>query len=141
MKTMLHSKEFFSEAAYTGKIKSPLETVASSVRALDAQVDSAAGLARVVTQLGEPLYRRQEPTGYPNSNAEWVSSASLVARMNFAVALTAGRVPGVDVDPHIDAARLPLELSAETRSALVKASPGGNAPAALALGSPDFQHR
>ncbi len=117
MKTMLRSKEFFSEAAYTAKIKSPLETAASAVRALDAQVDSAGGLARAVAQLGEPLYRRQEPTGYANTNADWVNSASLVARMNFAVALVSNRVPGVRVDPDIDVARLPVELSGETRAA------------------------
>ena len=141
MKTMLRSKEFFSEAAYPAKIKSPLETAASAVRALDAQVDFAGGLARAVAQLGEPLYRRQEPTGYANTNADWVNSASLVARMNFAVALVSNRVPGVRVDPDINVARLPVELSGETRAAVAKSAPGGNTAAALALGSPDFQHR
>ncbi len=37
MKTMLASKEFWSEGAYRAKVKSPFEMVASSVRALNAQ--------------------------------------------------------------------------------------------------------
>ena len=51
-----------------------------------------------MAQLGEPLYRKQEPTGYTNAGAEWMNSAALLARMNFAVALAANRIPGVKVD-------------------------------------------
>jgi len=115
MKTMLGSKEFWSEGAYRSKVKSPLELVASAVRAADGDVDWAFNLANQVAQLGEPLYRKQEPTGYSNSSKEWVSAASLVARMNFALQLADNRVPGVKVD----AARAQ----------------------GIALGSPEFQKR
>ena len=37
MKTMLNSKEFWSQGAYRAKVKSPFEMVASSARALDAK--------------------------------------------------------------------------------------------------------
>ena len=48
-------------------------------------VDYAFPLANQVAQLGEPLYRKQEPTGYSNSSHEWMNSAGLMARMNFAL--------------------------------------------------------
>ncbi len=63
---MLDSKEFWSQGAYRAKVKTPFEMVASSVRALDAQVMDAFALANQVANLGEPLYRKQEPTGYSN---------------------------------------------------------------------------
>ena len=87
MKTMLDSKEFWSQGAYRAKVKSPFEMVASSVRALDANVIDAWALANQVGNLGEPLYRKQEPTGYSNLNSEWVNSAALLGRMNFALQL------------------------------------------------------
>jgi uncharacterized protein (DUF1800 family) len=95
MKTMLASREFWSVDAYRTKMKSPLEFVASSVRAEDGQVDYALGLANQVAQLGEPLYRKQETTGYSNSSKEWVNTAGLLARMNFALQLGDNRAPGV----------------------------------------------
>jgi len=98
MDTMFNAPEFWSEGAYRAKLKSPLEMVASAVRALGAEVDFSFALSQQLVQLGQPLYRKQEPTGYSNAGAEWVNSAALLARMNFAVALAANRIPGVKVD-------------------------------------------
>jgi uncharacterized protein (DUF1800 family) len=120
MRTMIGSKEFWSVGAYRSKMKSPLEMVASAVRAVNGDVDFAIALANQVAQLGEPLYRKQEPTGYSNSGKEWVNSAGLLARMNFALQLANNRVPGVKV------------VAAETAKA--------NDPVAgVGLGSPEFQ--
>ena len=51
-----------------------------------------------MNQLGEPLYRKLEPTGYSNRSTDWMNSASLLARMNFAMALAQGKIAGVKVD-------------------------------------------
>ena len=67
--------------------------------------------------LGEPLYRKQEPTGYSNLNAEWVNSAALLARMNFALALAQNKVPGVKVDASKFAADEPSEIAQALLSA------------------------
>ena len=91
MRTMLDVAEFWSRGAFRSKVKSPLEMVASSVRALGADIDFGFALAQQVAQLGEPLYRKQEPTGYSNQSQEWVNSASLLARMNFGLALARTR--------------------------------------------------
>jgi uncharacterized protein (DUF1800 family) len=95
--TMLESKEFWSLGAYRSKLKSPLELVASAVRAADGDVDFASGLVNQVARMGQPLYRKQEPTGYSNSSQEWLNSAGLLARMNFAVNLEDNKIPGVKV--------------------------------------------
>ncbi len=159
MRTMLNSKEFWSQGAYHAKVKTPFEMVASAVRALDANVDDAFALANQIGNLGEPLYRKQEPTGYSNVNAEWVNSAALLGRMNFALALVQNRIAGVKVD----ASKLPRDpvaaahtllssdLSAPTRASLDNAlrqqqarNPKQQTPALLSglvLGSPDFQKR
>ena len=51
MKTMLESKEFFSEGAYRTKLKSPLEVVASAVRARQRR----SGLRLSAGQPGRPV--------------------------------------------------------------------------------------
>jgi uncharacterized protein (DUF1800 family) len=109
MVTIIASPEFFSAEAYRAKIKSPLEIVASSVRALDGELAPPApagggrpgggfALAQQVGKLGEPLYQQQPPTGYPDVAEAWVNTGALLNRMNFALGLTANRVPGVGVD-------------------------------------------
>jgi uncharacterized protein (DUF1800 family) len=95
--TMLFSTEFWSQGAYRAKIKTPFELVASGARATDANVESAFALTNQLQKLGEPLYRKLEPTGYSSANAEWISSAGLLDRMNFAVALAHNKIPGVTV--------------------------------------------
>ena len=99
METLFNAPEFWSKGAYRAKLKSPLEMLASAVRALGAEVDFSFALSQQLAQLGQPLYRKAEPTGYTNAGAEWVNSAALLARMNFAIALAANRIPGVKVDP------------------------------------------
>jgi len=98
LRTMIDSKEFWSEGAFRSKMKSPLEMVVSAVRASNGNVDFATGLVNQVAQLGEPLYRKQEPTGYSNTGNEWMNSAGLMARMNFALQLASNKVPGVMVE-------------------------------------------
>lgn len=79
-------------------------------------MDFANALVNQVAQLGEPLYRKIEPTGYSNSSREWMNTAGLMARMNFAVQLSSNKVPGVTVN----------QTAASTETA---------------LGSPEFQKR
>jgi len=109
MITIVSSPEFFSPEAYRAKVKTPLEIVASSVRALDGELALPAAmgarqpgggfsLAQQVGKLGEPLYQQQPPTGYPDVAEAWVNAGALLNRMNFALGLTANRVPGVRVD-------------------------------------------
>jgi uncharacterized protein (DUF1800 family) len=96
--TLFHSPEFWSDTSYRAKVKTPLEFVASAVRATGASVDDALPLARQLNNMGMPLYGAQPPTGYSMKADTWVSSSALLTRMNFALQLTSGKVRGVKVD-------------------------------------------
>jgi uncharacterized protein (DUF1800 family) len=94
--------------------------------------------------MGMPLYLQQPPTGYKDTADAWVSTSGLLARLNFALDLAAGRIAGVTVDPtRLAAVRLvPQGLSEQTRKTLaaeVDLTPAR--VAGLVLGSPEFQRR
>ena len=96
--TLFQSPEFWADRAYRAKVKTPLEFVASAVRATGADVEDAFPLARQIGNMGMPLYSAQPPTGYSMKADTWVSSSALLGRMNFALSLTAGKIRGVKVD-------------------------------------------
>jgi len=155
--TLFTSKEFFSEGAYRAKVKTPFEMIVSAVRATGATVDNAAPLVKEAAALGQPLYRKVEPTGYSNLGEDWMNSAALLARMNFAMQLAQNQMNGVKLDPgrfsmvpaatarqilFTDAAQQTLEAVAKSLSDdqdSTQSSPG--LIAGMVLGSPDFQRR
>jgi uncharacterized protein (DUF1800 family) len=96
--TLFQSPEFWAGSSYRAKVKTPLEFVASAVRATGADVDDAFPLAQRIGNMGMPLYSAQPPTGYSMKADTWVSSSALLNRMNFALGLTGGKVRGVKVD-------------------------------------------
>ena len=126
VRTIVESKEFYSDTAVKSKIKSPFEYVVSSVRALGATVElngagqgrgirPAAGginvfsgngngqtnarlLAGQIGTLGQPLFNHGFPTGYPEESTKWVSSGALIGRINFALSLVNGRIADVNLD-------------------------------------------
>ncbi|MGA8492752.1 MAG: DUF1800 domain-containing protein [Terriglobales bacterium] len=98
LRTMLDSPEFWAPDAYRAKVKTPLEFVVSAVRASGAEVTDAMPIARQLQNMGMPLYGMQPPTGYSMKADAWVNSSALLGRMNFAMALTSGKVRGVQVD-------------------------------------------
>jgi len=98
LKTMLDSPEFWAPDAYRAKVKTPLEFVVSAVRASGAEVTDAMPIAHQLQNMGMPLFAMQPPTGYSMKADAWVNSSALLGRMNFALALTSGKVKGVQVD-------------------------------------------
>ncbi len=99
LNTLFTSPEFFSQGAYRAKVKTPFEMIVSAVRATGAQVENAAPLVSQIAALGEPLYRKLEPTGYSNAGEDWMNSAALLARMNFALQFAQNQMQGVTLDP------------------------------------------
>jgi uncharacterized protein (DUF1800 family) len=99
LRTMFNSPEFWSADAYRAKVKTPLEFVASSARASGVEVQNAMPLVQFLNRMGMPLYGMQPPTGYSMKGETWVNSSALLARMNFAVQLGTGRLPGSTLDP------------------------------------------
>ena len=98
LRTMFNSPEFWSTEAYRAKVKTPEEFVISAVRASGATVNNPQALVQALDKLGMPLYGMQTPNGYSWTKEGWVSTGALVSRMNFALVLTADRMPGVRVD-------------------------------------------
>jgi uncharacterized protein (DUF1800 family) len=88
-----------------------------------------AGLAR----MGEPLYARATPDGYPLTRTDWASAGQFATRFEIARAI-AYRVP----------VRLPADLAPPvgdiTRDTLAKAT-SPHEWNLLLLSSPEFMHR
>ena len=97
LRAIFVSPDFWSPQAVRAKVKTPLEYIVSAVRAVGGDPDTTPRLAQVIGRLGEPLYAQPSPAGYPESQEEWVNSGALLLRMNMAVALAAGRLPGVTI--------------------------------------------
>jgi len=96
---IVRSPEFWAAETRRAKIKTPFELAASSVRVLGADLNNPRQLARWIDRMGQPMYRYQAPTGFPDRAEMWVNAGSLLHRMNFGITLAAGRVKGVRVDP------------------------------------------
>jgi uncharacterized protein (DUF1800 family) len=152
VRTIVTSREFFAPDVYRAKVKTPFEFVASAVRATEAESINAMPLVQTLRELGMPPYQCQPPTGYADKAEAWVNTGALLNRMNFAVALTEGRVRGMRAPvassgESIQAVRdeivdrvLAGDVSASTRETVAKASRPSQA-VALLLGSPEFQRR
>jgi uncharacterized protein (DUF1800 family) len=146
---MFASTEFLSEGAWQAKIKSPFEMVVSALRATGADTLDTTQLVQKISDLGEPLYSKVEPNGYPLTGDAWLGTADLLGRLSFASALVASQVPGVTVDAAHwggkDNAAIARELlgrdaTPETLGVITD----GMAPksvAALIIGSPEFNRR
>ena len=157
--TIFTSDEFFSVDAYRSKAKSPFELAASAIRAVGAQTDGSPRMSQEITKMGQPLYQYQAPTGFPDRASQWMSSGSLMERINFALALSSNRIPGTKVTlPLIEGGTpedaitraiesvLGNDVSEQTKQVLVaQVRASAESPMAkafaLALGSPEFQKR
>ena len=99
VRAVITSPEFFAENARRAKVKTPLEFVASAMRASGREVMDARPLLRGLEQLGMAPYRAEPPTGYDDTADTWISAGALVARMNLARQLApdqAARIGGPD---------------------------------------------
>ena len=123
LRTMFKSPEFWSPEAYRAKVKTPFEFVVSAVRASGAEVDDARALVGTLNNMGMMPYGMMPPTGYSMKADVWVNSSALLARMNFALGLAAGKMKGVKVDA--------VSLSSPSRSNATGSdtSPEKDAPA------------
>lgn len=163
VRAIVMSPDFWSPVHVGSKLKSPHEFVVSAVRALGGVPELAPALAQQVAALGQPLFQQSAPTGWPETQDEWVNSGALLARMTLAVQLATGRVPGVAIDlervvpltddgdelvRRVDVALLEGSMSARTRETIrreIDTLPDAHARRAmavgLALGSPEFQRQ
>src|SRR5438445_200071 len=126
LRAIFTSPDFWTPQAARSKVKTPLEFVVSALRATGIEPDTSPRFAQLVARLGEPLYQQPAPTGYAETEAHWVNSGALLARMNAAMAIAkeCSSVPMLDdqsqlVDT-IDAKLLGGTMSAHTRSVILE---------------------
>lgn len=137
VRTIITSPEFFASAAYRAKVKTPFEVVVSAVRAVGAPPDPTPRTAQLVATMGQPVFGRQTPDGWPETGDEWINTGAILNRINFGTTLASGRVPGANQqnwplpvgirreprEKQVDAviaAFLGGEVSPETRQVLIE---------------------
>ena len=98
LKTMIYSPEFWSKETYRAKVKTPFELVATTARAMNAEVTITLPLTQWVGRMGEPLFLCQPPTGYSDKAETWVNAGALLNRLNFALTFAGDRMNGATVD-------------------------------------------
>ncbi len=162
VRAIVQGPDFWAPMNIGTKIKTPFEFVISAARAVGVDPDTSRVLAGAIARLGQPLYLQSAPTGYPETQEDWVNSGALLARMNFAVALAAGRLPGLPLDldrvvplpadrpaliAAVDRTILGGRMSANTRAVIEREVASLDLRAAralavgLALGGPEFQRQ
>jgi uncharacterized protein (DUF1800 family) len=97
VRAIITSPEFFSRQAFRSKVKSPFEVVVSAMRALDVAPDSTPRTAQVIAFLGQPIFGHQAPNGWPETGESWMNTGAILNRINFGMAVGAGRLPGVNI--------------------------------------------
>jgi len=97
LRAIITSPEFFSQQAFRSKVKSPFEVVVSAMRALNAPPDSSPRTAQVIAFLGQPIFGHQAPNGWPETGESWMNTGAILNRINFGMAVAAGRLPGVNI--------------------------------------------
>jgi uncharacterized protein (DUF1800 family) len=133
LRTMFGSPEF--RAALGGKFKDPLHYTLSALRlVLDQRpLPDPLPVIGALARMGEPLYARPTPDGYPLTRTDWASPGQLATRFEIARAI-AYRIP----------VRVPNDLAPPmgdaTRATLAKAS-SAQEWNLLLLSSPEFMHR
>jgi uncharacterized protein (DUF1800 family) len=87
METILLSVEF--KVSWGGKVKRPFEAAMSMMRALNSDFTRIpGGVNWMMGLMGQALFERRPPDGYPDTRDAWANSMSLLYRWNLAVGLT-----------------------------------------------------
>ena len=137
LEALFDAPEFLQ--ARSRKFKDPMHYVVSSVRLAydDRPVQNVGPILNWLGRMGEPLYGRQTPDGYPLDQAAWASAGQMATRFEIARAIGAGnaglfRPDGAPPQPQ-ERPTLPLlatplfyraietSLGAPTRAALAQA--------------------
>ncbi|MGE5100260.1 MAG: DUF1800 family protein, partial [Deltaproteobacteria bacterium] len=156
--------EFNSRAAYRAKVKTPFELVASIFRGMNAIPDTTQQTIQMLARLGQPIFGRLTPDGWPDQAASWMNTGALMNRVNLGARVATNQVPNITMaawkptnqllalsgekqaDGVIDAL-LAGDASPETRDALLAVqSPPGTLQhvgelVAIVIGSSDYQRR
>jgi uncharacterized protein (DUF1800 family) len=99
LRSIITGPEFFSQQYYQTKVRTPFEFVAAALRATDSETDANRPILDWISRMGQPVYGRITPDGYPDKSDEWLSNNDLLARFNFAAAFATNKINGTKLDP------------------------------------------
>ena len=86
METLLLSNEF--KQSWGNKIKRPQEAAYSMMRALNSDFTRVpSGISWLIGMMGQPIFERRSPDGYPDVKEAWANSMSILYRWNMAVGI------------------------------------------------------
>lgn len=82
------SSPFWANDYYRAKVKTPVEFINSSLRALNGQLSGTA-IPDINDKMGMHLFTRDDPDGWSEYGFDWISTSALLERINFVQDLTA----------------------------------------------------
>lgn len=137
--TLIHSPEFNSKKYFRNKVKTPMEFLASAFRTTATDPTNPGALVQTIKTMGMPLYYALPPTGYYITADQWMNSAALVDRLNFAYSLTSSKFANQKFDSaHVLALGLMSQQSSSAQAATeTPASRPHYAEADLSLNAPN----
>ena len=91
MRALLTSPEFYSQRAYRTQIKSPVDMVVGTVKALSMD-NNGKGFAELAAFMGQTLFDPPDVSGWP-AGAAWVNSSSILQRVNLANRIAMQNLP------------------------------------------------
>ena len=154
LQTMFNSPEF--RQSLGKKFKDPMHYVVSAVRLSydDKPILNAGPMLNWLSRMGQPLYGRQTPDGYPLTDASWASPGQMTTRFDIARTIGSGSAGLFKTDgpqpqekvafPQLASAlyyqSLQPTLSPATRQALEQAASPQEWNTFL-LSSPEMMHR
>lgn len=95
LKVIVTSPEF--AASIGAKVKNPFEFAVSALRATDAETDGGP-VADWIAKLGQPIFGRLTPDGFPDRADEWLSANQMLNRLNFGLSLAQNFIKGTRID-------------------------------------------
>jgi hypothetical protein len=91
LRTMLSSRHFYSGYAYRQRVKSPVEFVLGSVRAVATGMIPQQPLVSRIDAMGQQLFAPPNVKGW-RGGQNWLNTSTVLARQNFCQALAMGRL-------------------------------------------------
>ncbi len=74
---------FWTERAFQTKIKTPIEFINSSIRALDGDIFRFDRLPARNSDMGMELFRRDDPNGWSEIGFDWIDTGTMLERVQF----------------------------------------------------------
>ena len=154
-RAIIFSDEFIMREHFKTKFKTPFEFVISWLRAANAPVKQTGTIARTLTEMGQPIYMCDVPTGYSDQAEAWLDPGVMAYRWEYSVKYTQVLDKRGAVSPQVESWKKlpPREMAEKVRNMLIPGEPvesavpmlmkgkGLRGMTQLALGSPAFQQQ